>query len=124
MIAGIGVDAVRIDRLQTSLARPAFVQKVFGPQERALLENTAPSRRAERAAGCWAAKEAFLKAAGRGIGGFALAEIQVLRRPSGAPYYQLSGGAQAWAEENRLLLHLSISHDGGMAIAFAVAETV
>ncbi len=124
MIAGIGVDTVRIDRLQKSLARPSFLKKVFGPREQALLAATALSRRAERAAGCWAAKEAFLKAAGRGIGGFALDEIEALRRPSGAPYYALRGTAAAWAAENGLTVHLSISHDGGVATAFAVAETV
>ena len=124
MILGIGVDTVRIARLEKSLASPSFMEKVFGPGERALLEATAPARRAERAAGCWAAKEAFLKAAGRGIGGFALAEIQVLRRPSGAPYYELSGVAAAWAAENKAAVHLSITHDGGAAVAFAVAETV
>lgn len=124
MILGIGVDTVRIARLEKSLASPAFLQKVFGEEERALLAATAPTRRAERAAGCWAAKEAFLKAAGRGLGGFALAEIQALRRPSGAPYYALRGAAAAWAAENRLTVHLSITHDGGAAVAFAVAERV
>ena len=92
MILGVGADLVRIERMQRSLASPSFMEKVFGPEERALLAATPPSRRAERAAGCWAAKEAFLKAAGRGLGGFSLAEIQALRLPSGAPYYALGGG--------------------------------
>ena len=122
MILGVGADLVRIERMQRSLASPSFMEKVFGPEERALLAAAPPSRRAERAAGCWAAKEAFLKAAGRGLGGFALAEIQALRLPSGAPYYALGGAAAAWAAENRARVRLSISHDGGMALAFAVAE--
>ena len=91
MILGVGADLVRIERMQRSLASPSFMEKVFGPEERALLAAAPPSRRAERAAGCWAAKEAFLKAAGRGLGGFSLAEIQALRLPSGAPYYALGG---------------------------------
>ena len=121
MILGIGVDTVRIARLEKSLASPSFMEKVFGPGERALLEATAPARRAERAAGCWAAKEAFTKALGQGL---SLGEIQALRRPSGAPYYELSGNAAAWAAENKAAVHLSITHDGGAAVAFAVAETV
>ena len=31
---------------------------------------------------------------------------------------------QAWAAENKAAVHLSITHDGGAAVAFAVAETV
>ena len=46
----------------------------------------------------------------------------MLRRESGAPYYALSGAAAAWAAEKRLTAHLSLSHDGGLALAFAVLE--
>ena len=76
----------------------------------------------ETAAANFAAKEAFLKACGKGLGGFALAEIAVLRRESGAPYYALTGAAAAWLAARGGVAHLSLSHDAGMACAFTVLE--
>ena len=122
MIYGIGTDLVRIDRMEKSLASPAFLRRVFGEEERAFLLSLAPRKQPESAGANFAAKEAFLKACGTGIGGFALCEIQVLRKENGAPYYALTGQAADWREENRLTAHLSLSHDGGLAQAFTILE--
>ena len=70
----------------------------------------------------FAAKEAFLKACGTGLAGFALAEIGVLREASGAPRYALEGRAAAWAAANRVTAHLSLTPEAGLACAFAVLE--
>lgn len=123
MIYGIGVDGVDMARMAKSLARPRFVQRVFGEGERALLA-AAPNARArcQTAAGCFAAKEAFLKANGLGLYGFALAQVQALRAKSGQPYYSLSGAAAAHCAALGLRAHLSITHEGGLALAFAVLE--
>ncbi len=56
-------------------------------EEQALLAALGDKHRAETAAANFAAKEAFLKAAGTGLGGFAMPELAVLRRESGAPYF-------------------------------------
>lgn len=122
MLYGIGVDMVRIARVQKSLESPAFWRRVYGAQEQALLAALPAPRRAASAAANFAAKEAFLKAAGAGLGGFALAEVQALRRESGAPYLCLCGGALAWARQNRLTAQLSLTHEGGFAAAFVVLE--
>ena len=123
MILGIGTDLCRVERMEQSLASPAFLNNVFGPEERALLQGLAPHRRAESAAACFAAKEAFLKAAGLGLGGLPLASIQALRRQSGEPYYQLSGPAAALLEEKGARALLSLSHEAGLALAFAVLQS-
>ena len=122
MIAGVGADMVRVERMEKSLASEAFWQRVFGAEERAFLEKLSPARKAASAAANFAAKEAFLKACGKGLGGFALAEIQVLREKSGAPYYALRGAAAAWLAEKGLHVSLSLSHEGGLAAAFAVLD--
>lgn len=122
MIYGIGTDLAQIQRIEKSLESPAFVQHVFGEQERAFLEKLSPVRKAASAAACFAAKEAFLKACGVGLGSFALAEIQALRKESGAPYYVLCGKAQAFCKKEGLCASLSLSHEGGFALAFAVLE--
>ena len=85
MIRGVGTDLVQTDRLEKSLQNPSFVRYVYAPAEQKLLESRAGRRRLETAAANFAAKEAFLKAAGVGLGGFALSDLAVLRRASGAP---------------------------------------
>ena len=46
----------------------------------------------------------------------------MLRLPSGAPVYRFSGRTAAWVEEHHVTARLSLSHDGGMALAFCVLE--
>lgn len=122
MILGIGVDLCAVERMERAIAREAFLRKVFAPEEQWLLDQRTGKARAQTAAANFAAKEAFLKACGTGLGGFALAEIAVLRQQSGAPCYALFGKAKAWAEEHRVTAHVSLTHDGGMACAYAVLE--
>ena len=82
------------------------------------------AHKAASAAADFAAKEAFLKAAGTGLAGpFALCEIEAVRLESGAPEYRFSGGSARWMDEHHLRAKLSLSHDGGMALAFCILET-
>lgn len=122
MIYGMGIDSADIDRVARSMQSARFAARVYSPDELTLMEGRGEKRRAEIAAGCFAAKEAFLKACGRGLGGFPLGEIAALRRESGAPYYRLGGSAAAWCAENGLAAHLSITHEAGVATAVAVLE--
>ena len=106
MIFGIGTDLCAADRMAAKLQKPAFVQRVFSPAEQALLNERGGTHRAETAAANFAAKEAFLKAAGTGLGGFALTDLTVLRKESGAPYFALTGSAAEWKmlEEQSVVL--------------------
>ena len=134
MIYGIGCDLCGVERMEKSLTGPhgaAFARRVFGPAERSALalpltgEEPARGRahRAASAAADFAAKEAFLKAAGTGLREpFSLCEIEAVRLPSGAPEYRFSGRTAAWVEQHGLRARLSLSHDGGMALAFCVLE--
>lgn len=122
MIFGIGTDLCETARMERAIAREPFLDRVFSAEEQALINARTGKRRAETAAANFAAKEAFLKACGRGLGGFALSDIGVLRRDSGAPCYAPSGEAARFMAEHHLTAHLSLSHDAGMACAFAVLE--
>lgn len=122
MVFGIGIDNAAVGRFADKLDNAAFCARVYGPAEQAMLAARGGRRAAEGAAGCFAAKEAFLKAAGRGLGGFALSEIEALRRESGAPYLACSGAAGEWMRQNRLTAHLSLTHDGGIATAIVLLE--
>ena len=119
MIFGIGTDLCAADRMAAKLQKPAFVQRVFSPAEQALLNERGGTHRAETAAANFAAKEAFLKAAGTGLGGFALTDLTVLRK---APYFALTGPAAEWTAANALTPHLSLTHENGLACAFVILE--
>ena len=78
----------------------------------------------EGLSGLFAAKEAVSKALGTGIGKVAWRDIEIVHLPTGEPTVQLHGTAAQVAEAKGL--HewaISISHDGGMAIAMAVASS-
>lgn len=122
MVYGIGIDCVQVARMEKSLQNPRFLQRVFAPEEQQLIDGKGQGRRLQTAAANFAAKEAFMKAAGAGLGAFALQDIAALRRQSGQPYFALAGTARQFCEQNGLVAHLSLSHDGGVAVAMAVLE--
>ena len=110
----------------------AFEARVFGSGERQVLAlaecraDPSARRRTHRAASAaadFAAKEAFLKAAGTGLREpFSLREIEAVRQENGAPAYRFSGQTAAWVAQHRLRARLSLSHEGGMALAFCTLE--
>jgi len=116
---GIGTDIVDVDRLAAKLRRRAsFVDLVFSADEKSFCESQA--RPAQHFAARFAAKEAFLKALGRGVfSGVPLPEIEVVRAKSGGPALRLGPAAIAALEAigGREAL-VSLSHEGNMAIAF------
>ena len=134
MLYGIGCDLCSLSHLEKSLSSAhaaAFVRRVYGPAEQAALglceASPAPlnAHRLASAAADFAAKEAFLKAAGTGLRDpFSLCEIEAVRLESGAPEYRFSGGSAQWMDERHLRAKLSLSHDGGMALAFCTLETL
>ena len=52
----------------------------------------------------------------------ALCEIEAVRQENGAPAYRFSGQTAAWVAQHRLRARLSLSHEGGMALAFCTLE--
>lgn len=122
MILGIGIDSTTVARVAQKLAKPHFVRRVYSEEEQVLFASLAPHQREQTAAANFAAKEAFLKAAGTGLGGFALCDIAVLRKEGGAPYFVLAGAAAAWCGSEGITAHLSLTHEAGQATAFVVLE--
>ena len=120
MIQGIGTDLCSIERIGRALENERFLLRIYTPAERERLARLGPERRIECAAGLFAAKEAIAKALGTGFTGFGFSDIEVLPDEKGRPVAALSNGAAAISDGASI--HLSISHDGGFAMAFAVAE--
>ena len=80
MINGIGLDLCGIDRMEALVKDGRFLEKYYTPSERAYIAGRGQMAAAS-AAGMFAAKEAFLKAAGTGLAGAALNEIEVKYTP-------------------------------------------
>lgn len=119
MYTGVGVDILRICRMEQSLGNPRFLTRVFGERE---LEQY--HRRGEKVsflAANFCAKEAFGKALGTGVRRFRLREVEVLRDALGKPFFRLSGQALLRARESGLEFSVSLSHTNDCAIAFVVA---
>lgn len=111
----IGTDIVQINRIEKSLTQfgDKFKQRFLHPQEIDLVKKTASI------AGFWAAKEAISKALGCGIGReLSFHDIILAKDSRGAPTFTLSKEAQKTHKIKES--SLSISHDGGFAIAVAV----
>ena len=118
-IKGVGVDIVDIARFETLLASTAgLAERLFAPAERATEADLKPAT----LAGKFAAKEAFIKAIGSGAG-MNWQDVRVIKDASGKPHFELSGEtANIVSAAGVSRLHLSIAHDGGMAIAYVIAE--
>ena len=124
MIVGVGLDVCDIARMEALLADGRFLGRFFAPKEQEYIENKGKGA-ARTMAGIFAAKEALVKALGTGFTSAELADICVLHDKFGAPYYDLRGAIALHAAQRSVTaLHLSITHDGGVAAAVAIAERV
>jgi holo-[acyl-carrier protein] synthase len=118
----IGVDLVDLEQFGRKLAvSPGLLARTFTEIERAAADEFGGARRQAFLAGRFAAKEAVLKALGVGISGVALTDVEVLASDTGEPGVTLRESALRVAEARGLTQYqVSISHDGGFAIAFAL----
>lgn len=125
MIFGIGTDIVAIERFQRFLdtGNSAVIERLFTPAERSRCGSRKDA--ASCLAARFAAKEAFLKALGTGLrDGISWQELEVSNNTLGKPALTLSGKAAEQFQANGLAsVHLSLSHDGGSAIAMVVLES-
>lgn len=123
MIAGTGVDIVEVERIAKVIGKQnGFLEKVFSPDEIVFCETK--TNPAEHYAARFAAKEAFLKATGKGLlAGLELHHIEIIQDDFGKPHIRLSGAFQELFVENEWQkIHISLSHVQAMACAFVVIE--
>lgn len=114
-VIGIGVDVVDIARFEQSLKRtPSLATRLFVDTERDLPVASLAAR--------FAAKEALAKALGAPQG-LQWHDAVVVTDDTGRPSLGLSGTvAEIAAAAGVVKVHLSLSHDGGSAVAMVVAE--
>jgi len=127
-IAGIGLDLIRVDRIERALARHGdrFAEKILGPEE--LQKFHARRERAEARglrflATRFAAKEAFSKAIGLGMRmPMFWNRVQVLNAPGGRPVLVIGPELQDWYAERFGAAHVSLTDETDMAAAYVVIE--
>jgi len=124
MIYGIGIDLLETGRMEKIVEkwREKFFARVFTDIEIAYCARHAQA--AIHYGARFAAKEAFLKALGIGLGmGVKLREIGVIHDEKGKPSLKLSGQAKAQIEAKGIAaVHLSLSHTSKYATAVVVLE--
>ena len=116
MIVGIGIDVCDVSRFEAALERtPGLAERLFPAAER--------DRPVASLAARFAAKEALAKALGVPAG-LAWHDAEVVTEDSGRPVLVVRGTVAAAVEASgAAAVHLSLSHDAGIASAFVILES-
>ena len=123
MIYGIGTDLIRVERIAVVLARHPhrFAERLLHPAE--LLQYVQSKRATNFLAKSWAAKEAFGKALGTGVRGYANPDVGIVRNEIGRPQLVYSESMQARLDGLGITAgHISLSDEDGMVLAYVVLE--
>jgi len=122
-IVGTGIDLVEVPRFRQSVKRWGirFLDRLFTPEELAYCRSYKDPH--EHLAVRFAAKEAMAKALGAPVG-MHWHDAEVLKEESGRPVFTLRGTVLAQADALGVgSVHLSLSHDAGIASAVVVLES-
>ncbi len=123
MIIGIGTDIIAVNRIQKAFERnPGFWDKVFTTDEITYCQSKAHPY--QSLAARFAAKEAVMKACKTGWNEkMTWQNIEVICGQNGEPMIRLHGqSAEFMAKLGLTKIHLSLSHDASVALAFVVLE--
>lgn len=117
-VVRVGVDVLDCRELTRLIGRAWFLRFSYAPEEMAYAANLSGGRRLEFLAGRFAAKEAVLKALGKGLlQDIAPREICVARAEDGSPVVRFLGRAAGLASAP---VALSIAHKQNVVTAVAI----
>lgn len=126
MIFGVGIDIVKIDRIEKSYKKfgEEFAKRILTAAEMQRLTQT--SKIYSFLAKHFAAKEAFVKALGTGFRqGVTLQQIQIEKSLHGQPQIVAFAAAKNFLDENAIKhIHLSLTDEVEYAAAVVVLEKV
>ena len=120
MCKGLGLDLCEVARMEKLLQDDRFLTRYFTPEEIVYVRSRGAGA-AQSMAALFAAREALGKALGTGLD-FDLREAGVCHSDAGAPFFRFSGKLKDRLGADRVLL--SLSHDGGVAAAVCLIESV
>ncbi|MFA7266714.1 MAG: holo-ACP synthase [Candidatus Nanopelagicales bacterium] len=121
MIVGVGVDIVDVERFKWMVRRtPSTLERTMTRQE--THDDSGRARSAESLAARFAAKEAVIKCLGD-VAELRPLDCELMTAESGRPSIRLSGRLAELSDAAGITdWHVSLSHDGGNAIAYVIAE--
>jgi holo-[acyl-carrier protein] synthase len=128
MIAGIGMDLIRVDRIERALARHGdrFAEKILGAEELQKFHARRardPQRGVRFLATRFAAKESFSKAIGLGMRmPMTWNRVQTLNAPGGRPVLVIAPALLDWYAARFGAAHVSITDESDMAAAYVIVE--
>lgn len=116
MIEGIGIDIVDLERIQKAmLKQERFANRILTERELDIYRKLSGIRKVEFLAGRFAAKEAYAKANGTGIGkDLSFLDMEVIPNEQGKPIMTAP-------TEHKI--HVAISHDRSAAVAQVIIES-
>jgi holo-[acyl-carrier protein] synthase len=115
MILGTGIDIVELKRIEKLITSEKFIARILTSNEQAKFSALSERRKIEFLAGRFAAKEAYAKALGTGIGKeLSFQDIEVINNELGKPFVH--------CERVKEKAHLSISHSQEYAVAQIILE--
>jgi holo-[acyl-carrier protein] synthase len=124
MIYGVGTDIINIERVEQILNKnkDGFVHRVLSEHEQALFANKGDS--AAYCAKRFAAKEAFAKALGTGIGRIvSFQDLTIRNNEQGKPYFIPSEKLRLYlVDRNIKQAHLSLSDEKFNAVALTAKK--
>ncbi|MED1205463.1 holo-ACP synthase [Heyndrickxia acidicola] len=115
MIKGIGIDIIEISRIEEMIKKQGkFPERILTSNELDLFQTFSGKRQAEFLAGRYAAKEAFSKAYGTGIGSaLSFQDMEIMADKLGKPFF---------SSPDMRGIHLSITHSREYAAAQVIIE--
>lgn len=119
----VGIDVLDVVRMEKFVQNEHFLEKYFTPYEIEYVQKT--NRQTLSLAGLFAAKEAFLKALGIGIGGgIDLNDIEIRHDENGKPYLDvLSSKSKIMLKTMSVEeIAISISHADEIATAICIVK--
>ncbi len=124
MITGIGVDLCSIPRIQKALESEHFKENIFSLNEIAYCESKG-AKKYYSYASCFAAREAFVKAARISLSTVMLGRnFELVRDDVGAPVIRLTGDLEERLPEDESRIFVSLTHEGEYACAMVVIEKI
>ncbi len=124
MILGTGIDIIEVDRIALRVGKDnGFKELVFSKAEMSYCD--AKTHPFQHYAARFAAKEAFLKAVGRGWdSGLQWNEIEIINETNGKPALRITGVTEKTLEPMGIrIIHVSLSHLKSMATAIVILES-
>lgn len=110
----IGVDNIKISRIEKLIKDKNYQSRLFYPEEIAYAY--AKENPARHLAGIFCVKESVFKTVGEGV----ISEIKVLHRENGQPYVETFGKVNEFLKDKKV--YVSISYAGDYAYAMCQVE--